>query len=185
MKTNLILSLLLATGLIAGAIPSRAGAEPSEPEQYSSSSVKFTCGEAADPSSRKDLPATIANVPGNPENTVLIIWKSEFFGAKYTPQERCSIVSSAIDTAFHEGRTHIGSGKDKATGLGIICALANPNQLCDKSNMLLTLKSYQTADETIAKLGEIMEGKTGEPIYQSSGGKRVNLRALLLKRRAR
>jgi Circadian oscillating protein COP23 len=185
MKTNIILSLLLATGLIAGAMPSRAGAEPTETEQYSSGSVKFSCGEAADPSSRKDLPATIANVPGNSENTVLIIWKSEFFGAKYTPQERCSIVSSAIGTAFREGRTHIGSGVDKVSGLGIICALADRNQPCNKSNMLLTLKSYKTADETVSELGAIIEGKTGKPIYQSSGGKRVDLRNLLLKRRAR
>jgi hypothetical protein len=185
MKTNLIISLILATGLIAGAMPNRVGAEPSETEQYSPGSVKFTCGEAADPSSRKDLPATVANVPGNSENTVLIIWKSEFFGDKYTPQERCSIVSSAIGTAFREGRTHIGSGKDKVTGLGIICALANPDQECNKSKMLLTMKSYQNANETVKELSDIIEGKTGKPTYQSSGGKRVDLRNLLLKRRAR
>ena len=44
------------------------------------------------------------------------------------------------------------------------------------------MKSYQSADETIDQLGQIMKGKTGKPIYQSSGGKRVDLRDLLLNR---
>jgi hypothetical protein len=50
--------------------------------------------------------------------------------------------------------------------------------------MVLTMKSYQTADETIEQLGKIMQGKTGNPIYQSSGGKRVNMKDLLIKPRS-
>jgi hypothetical protein len=147
-------------------------------------SVQFVCSSAQDPSSRTSLPATVANVSGNPENIVLIVWKSEFFGAKYTPQQRCSIVSTAIQRAFQEGRTYLGSGNDKATGLGIVCGVANPNQPCDQTNMLYTMKSYQNADDQIEQLGRIMQGKTGNPIYQSSGGKRVNMQDLLLKRRS-
>jgi hypothetical protein len=69
--------------------------------------------------------------------------------------------------------------------LGLVCGIANPEEKCDRTNLILTMKSYQSADETIDQLGEVMQGKTGLPIYQSSGGKRVNLQSLLLKRKIR
>ena len=181
MKSWFLPALLLSTALITGTIPAAFSSAQSTAES-DSGTIQISCSEATDPSSRKVLPATVANVSGNPENIVLIIWKSEFFGTKYTPQERCSIVSTAIQTAFKEGRTYIGAGIDKKTGLGIVCGVANPDQPCDRTNMILTMKSYQSADETIDQLGQIMKGKTGKPIYQSSGGKRVDLRDLLLKR---
>jgi Circadian oscillating protein COP23 len=145
--------------------------------------VQFTCASSPDPSSRTVLPATVANVPGSPEATVLFVWKSEFFGTKFAPQQRCQIVSAKIQTAFQEGRIYLGSGIDKATGSGIICGIADPKQQCDRSNMILTMKTYQNAEETIDKISDIMKGKTGRPIYQGSGGKRVNLRDLSFKKR--
>jgi Circadian oscillating protein COP23 len=182
MKSSILTALCVLTTIIAGTIPTIAS--PQTVPENSSSTVQFSCGRATDPSSRKVLPATVATVSGNPESTVLIMWKSEFFGTKYTPQERCSIVSNAIQKSFQEGRTYIGAGMDKQSGLGIVCGVANPEQPCDRTNMLLTMKSYQSADDTLDRLGQIMQGKTGEPIYQSSNGKRVNLRSLLLKRKA-
>jgi Circadian oscillating protein COP23 len=184
MKPFLMPALLLMTALLT-AIPNRSFAQPAPEQEQASGKVQFTCGQAGDPSSRKNLPATVASVTGNPETIVLIVWKSEFFGTKFTPEKRCEIVSAAIEKAFSEGRTYIGSGNDKATGLGIVCGIANPEQKCDRTNMLLTMKSYQSADDTVEQLGQIMQGKTGQPVYQSSGGKRVNLRALLFKRRFR
>lgn len=185
MKSFFLPALFLLTVSISGFVPTIASAQPATEPDQNSATFKFSCGQAADPSSKKNLPATVATVSGNPESAVLIVWKSEYFGGKYTPQQRCGIASKAIDKAFHEGRTYIGSGTDKASGLGIICAVANPEQLCDRSNMLFTLKSYQSADATVEQLGQILEGKSGTPIYQSSGGKRVNLRDLALKRRVR
>jgi Circadian oscillating protein COP23 len=179
MKSSILTALCLLTTLIAGTIPTISIAQPAD--ENSSGTVQFSCGRATDPSSRKVIPATIATVAGNPESTVLIMWKSEFFGNKYNPQERCSIVSRKIDQAFQEGRTHIGSGMDKTNGLGIICGIANRDQPCDQTNMILTLKSYQSANETIDRLGEILQGKIGEPIYQNIYGKRVNLGLLLRK----
>jgi hypothetical protein len=210
MKSFFLSTLFLATALISGSMSTIASAQSgendgtmkvlkiseqkeqtpntpknSEQKEDNSATFKFSCGRAADPSSKKNLPATVATVSGNPESSVLIIWKSEYFGTKYTPQKRCEIVSAAIDKAFHEGRTYIGSGTDKASGLGVVCAVANPEQSCDRSNMLFTLKSYQSAGDTIEQLGQIVQGKSGQPLYQSSGGKRVNLRDLSLNRRVR
>jgi hypothetical protein len=181
MKSFFLSAFIVTTGLIAG-FPAISSAQPVA--ENATGTVQFTCGIAADPSSKQDLPATIATVSGNTENTTIIVWKSEFFGAKYTPQERCSIVSAAMQKAFQEGRTTLGSGVDKKTGLGIICGVSNLDQLCNSTNMLLTMKSYQFADQTVEQLGLILQGKTGKPFYQSSGGKRVDLRDLLLKRRA-
>jgi hypothetical protein len=182
MKSSILTALCVLTTTIAGTIPTIATAQSAA--EKGSGTVQFSCGRATDPSSRKVLPATVATVSGSSESTVLIMWKSEFFGTKYTPQERCSIVSSAIQKSFQEGRTFIGAGIDKQSGLGIVCGVTNLDQLCDRTNMLLTMKSYQSADDTLDRLGQIMQGKTGQPIYQSSGGKRVNLRDLLLKRQA-
>lgn len=177
MKSSILATLLFVTTAISSNVSSIASAQPST-EDNTGGKIQISCGQAKDPSSHKDLPATVAGISGNPESIALIIWKSEFFGTKYTPQQRCSIVSAAMQKSFQEGRTYIGSGLDKRTGLGIICGVANPDQPCDRSNMLLTLKSYQTADDTIEQLAQIMQGKTGQPVYQSSGGKRVNLRDL-------
>jgi hypothetical protein len=171
-------ALFLLTVSTSGFVPTIVSAQPATESEQNSATFKFSCGQAADPSSKKNLPATVATVSGNPESAVLIVWKSEYFGGKYTPQQRCGIVSKAIDKAFHEGRTYIGSGTDKASGLGVVCAVANPEQLCDRTNMLFTLKSYQSAGDTIEQLGQVVQGKSGQPLYQSSGGKRVNLRDL-------
>ena len=183
MKSFFLSALLLVTGGALSGFATIASAQ-SAPEQ-ATGTVQFSCGKVEEPSSQKIVPATVANVSGSNETTVIIVWRSEYFGTKYSPQERCSIVSTAIQKAFQEGRTYIGSGVDKRTGLGIVCGLSSQDQTCDSKNMLLTMKSYQAADETVKTLGEIMQGTTGKPVYQSSGGKRVNMRDLLLKRRAK
>jgi hypothetical protein len=45
---------------------------------------------------------------------------------------------------------------------------------------------HLTLNRTVLEqLGQIVQGKSGQPLYQSSGGKRVNLRDLSLNRRVR
>jgi Circadian oscillating protein COP23 len=182
MKSFFLPLLLLSTALMTSGV--LAQTPPNSTAETASGTVTFSCSTSKDPSSRTELPATVAAVSGSSESTVLIIWKSEFFGAKYTPQQRCEIVSAAIQKSFQEGRIYLGSGTDKSSGLGVICAVADPEKKCDRSNMLFTLKSYQNADDQIQQLGMIMQGKTGIPLYQSSGGRRVNMKDLLLKSRS-
>jgi hypothetical protein len=177
MKSSLLSAVLLTSTLAIGSISFPTVA------QESSSSLQIVCGKAQDPSSKKAEPATIAKVAGSSEETVLIIWKSEYFGAKFTPKQRCGIVSAKIQTAFQQGRIYISSGIDKASGAGIICGIAKTTEVCDRRNMFFTMKSYQDAQDTIQQLSDIAQGRTGLPIYQSSGGKSVNLRDLLTKRK--
>jgi Circadian oscillating protein COP23 len=171
-------ALTIATGLLT------AIAAIASPQKIAQNmpTVQFYCGKAADPSSKSNLPATLAKVSGYEEEPVLIVWKSEAF--KNTPQQRCEIVSPKFQAALQQGRHYLTSGIDKKSGLGIVCALSGAEQACDRSSMLFTLKSYQDAGTTIEELSSIFAGTTSTPIYQSGGNRVVDLRnfALLRKR---
>ena len=146
-----------------------------------SPTVQFYCGKAPDPSSKSNLPATLARVSGATEEPVLIIWKSEAF--KTTPQQRCETVSPKFQAALQQGRNYVTAGIDKKSGLGMICAIANAEQVCDRSNMLFTLKSYQDAGNTIEELSQVLSGAASGPTYQSSGNRVVDLRNFALLRK--
>lgn len=179
MKNNSI-STLIVTSLAISTIaicPQTTSAQTLA--QNDTSGIRVYCGRAADPSSKSDLPATLVSIAGKDEPTVLVIWKSEAF-KKFTPQQRCETVSPKFQAAFQAGRFNITSGQDTATGQGIICAVADEKATCDRSTMLFTLKSYNSANLTVEELAGSVQGSTGTVLYQSSGGNRVvDVRALL------
>ena len=65
----------------------------------------------------------------------------------------------------------------------MICAMANAEQPCDRTNMLFTLKSYQDAGNTIEELSSVLAGTASTPQYQSSGNRVVDLRNFALLRK--
>jgi Circadian oscillating protein COP23 len=175
---NILLSALLAVGLVATTI-GHASAETATPE--SQTSAKFYCGTAKDPSSNdRELPATLFTSAEVPEPRAIIIWKSEYFGSKFVAQKRCEIVSPKFQAAFiDEGRNNLAAVADPGTGLGIICALSEPNQACDRThNMLYTLKSYETATTTIGELVGILNNQLTTPQYEKAGRIVLNLKGL-------
>jgi Circadian oscillating protein COP23 len=178
-KTVLLSSLIA----IAGASATQVMAENTNPQivAQASPTVQFYCGKAADPSSKSNLPATVARVSGYDEEPVLIIWKSEAF--KTTPQQRCETVSPKFQAALQQGRNYITAGIDKKSGLGMICAMANAEQPCDRMNMLFTLKSYQDAGTTIEQLSSVLKGTASKPQYQNGGNQVVDLRNFALLRK--
>jgi Circadian oscillating protein COP23 len=178
-KTALLASFMT----IAGASVIQASAENTHPQLIAQTSptIQFYCGRAADPSSKSNLPATVAKVSGYSEEPVLIIWKSEAF--KFTPQQRCETVSPKFQAALQQGRNYITAGIDKKSGLGMICAMSNAEQPCDRTNMLFTLKSYQDASTTIEQLSSVLAGTASSPLYQSSGNQVVDLRNFALLRK--
>jgi Circadian oscillating protein COP23 len=178
-KTALLSSLIAISG--ASATQVRAENPNQQLLAQASPTVQFYCGKAADPSSKSNLPATVARVSGYDEEPVLIIWKSEAF--KTTPQQRCETVSPKFQAALQQGRNYITAGIDKKSGLGMICAMANAEQPCDRTNMLFTLKSYQDAGTTIEQLYSILSGTAGGPIYQNGGNRVVDLRNFALLRK--
>jgi hypothetical protein len=91
-------SLAISTGsFVTNALP--AGANPPITEQANAPITEFYCGTFKDPSSKMDLPATLAKVAGVKEDRVVIVWKSERF-PEYTPQRRCEIVSPKFQAAI-------------------------------------------------------------------------------------
>jgi Circadian oscillating protein COP23 len=178
-KIALLSSLLVTTGTSV----TQVLAADSSPQSVAQNSptIQFHCGKAADPSSKSNLPATVAKVSGVEEEPVLIIWKSEAF--KSTPQQRCETVSPKFQAALTQGRNYIVAGIDKKSGLGMICAMSNAEQPCDRTNMLFTLKSYQDAGTTIEQLSSVLTGTASSPIYQSSGNRVVDLRNFALLRK--
>ncbi len=177
-RTLCLSTLAIATGSLVTTIP--AAANPQQIAQKEPT-IQFYCGKAADPSSKSNLPATLAKVSGATEEPVLIIWKSEAF--KTTPQQRCEIVSAKFQAALQQGRNYLTAGIDKKSGLGMICAISNAEQPCDRTSMLFTLKSYQDAGTTIEELSSVLAGTASTPLYQSSGNRVVDLRNFALFRK--
>jgi Circadian oscillating protein COP23 len=143
--------------------------------------VSFYCGQSDDPIGKKNLPTTLVMVPGREKPLALIRWKSEYF-VKYTPQERCGIVSPKFQAAYNARRlNYLATGQHKKTGQSIVCGLASEDESCeDDSNLLFTLKPYSSRDLVLRQLLGIFRGDSNNPIYQNSGDREiVDLRALL------
>lgn len=176
---NILASTLIAAGLATTALTAALSPTIAQTEAGDATGLRIYCGQAADPSSNQNLPATLATTDGKEEPVVLMIWKSEAF-KNFSPQKRCETVSPKFHAAIQANRYNITSGQDPATGQGLVCAVAGKDDACDMSTMLFTLKSYKSADAVPEQLSNILNNKTSQPIYQSSGGKYVaNLRALL------
>lgn len=178
---NLLLNALLMTGWGIVAIGAASAQTPAPTNAASeATTTRIYCGQSYDPSSKQNLPTTLVLAPGQTEPIALIVWKSEFFGRNYTPQKRCEVVSPKFQAAFQAGRIYLSPGVDTATGQGIVCSSASANDACDKSNMLFTLKSYQKAQETIARLASLASGATNVIPVESSGGRQVvNVKQIL------
>ncbi len=167
-------ALTIITGsCLATALP--AEASPQFIAENSTPTIQFYCGKSKDLTSSSVLPATVVKTSGDEEERVLIIWKSEAFG-KFTPQQRCLIVSPKIDKALQEGRNFITAGIDKRSGLGIVCAVADAEQACDRNNMLFSLKNYQDAATTVQGVIDLFNGKSTTPGTESGRKQVVDLR---------
>lgn len=176
---NILASTLIAAGLATTALAATLSPTIAQTEGGAATGIRIYCGQAADLTSKQTLPATLATVDGKEEPVVLMIWKSEAF-KKFSPQQRCEIVSPKFQAAIQASRYYITSGQDLATGQGLVCAVAGQNDACNMSTMLFTLKSYKSADAVPEQLANILSNRTSGPIVQGSGGKTVaNLRDLL------
>jgi hypothetical protein len=180
---NILLSAFLAVGLVATTI-GHASAETTT--QESQTNAKFYCGTAKDPSSNdRELPATLFTSAEVPEPRAIIIWKSEYFGSKFEAQTRCGIVSPKFQTALVDrGLTGLTAGVDRQSGQGIICAVSNKDEVCDRSKMLYTLKSKRDAQVTLDQLASILTtNNVAVPRYESAKGATVVDLQTLLRRK--
>jgi Circadian oscillating protein COP23 len=137
--------------------------------QQQSQQVGFYCGQSYDPLSRSNLPTTLVAVPGRSQPLALIRWKSEYFSG-FSPQKRCAVVTPKFQAAYGAGKLrYLSTGKHERTGQGIICGLANRDDVCEKdADLLFTLKPYVSSETALMQLVGILTGSSNDPIHQSS-----------------
>ena len=131
-----------------------------------SDTVTFMCKEIFDAASEKNIPATVAWVPKRQGHIRLIGWKSEYFPT-WSPEKRCEAVTKNFQKYYDEGRLdYLSTGK--RDGYPVIC-VAKQGETCTKDNHLFTIKHGYNPQIVLQQLININEGKSGEPLYQSSG----------------
>ncbi len=141
--------------------------------------VRFYCGQSFDPGTNKIIPTTLIATSSRKEPIAFIQWKSTNFG-RYTPKNRCDIVSPKLQQAW-EGRrlNYLMAGTSKSTGQGIICGAKNRSDKCNESNMIFTLASGADANEVIDRIKNIQTGKSSNPIAQSTGENLADMQQLV------
>jgi hypothetical protein len=156
---------LTAFTLILGASPSfsQGNASAKQPDK-----VTFLCKSIYDNASGERIPATVAWVPERKVHVRFIAWKSEYF-PQFSPQKRCQLVSEKFQKFFESGSlNYLTTGIIR--GLPVVCA-AKINGDCYPNNQLFTLKFGSDPQTILKRLVNIADGTSGEPIFQSSGGK--------------
>lgn len=123
---------------------------------------------------RSGLNVTVAK-RGNRQTSPLFIWKSNNWGSKYPPQERCRIVSQRLTTAVAKNGGKL-SGLYMTHGIvnnyPVICYVNDPNSGCTSSNLLLTLplseKSFNKRREVLQSMANFSKKGTGPSLYRGS-----------------
>jgi hypothetical protein len=126
--------------------------------------LEFYCGRTQDANPK---PMTIATMHGAQKEIGIIVW-TDLQGL--SARKRCEIVSTRFQTAWDRGSfNYFGSGVDR-NGLGLICAIKDKGQNCDRHQVLFTLKSGQESKDIIQRLQGIFKSNgVNNPLYQSSG----------------
>ncbi len=174
---NILLSALVCAGSIGSIVATTPNTAYSQDSTSNTvSERRFYCGQSKDPTSKQMLPATLMETQGQSESQVIVIWKSEFFD-KFSPQQRCEIVSPKFQAAYAAGRGYLTSGVDARSRLGMICKVANEGDECNKSSMLFTLKSYQDANKVIEdlSLSAYGSGQSNIPMVQRARGRMLKI----------
>ena len=132
--------------------------------------VTFFCGETTEASSENKLPTTLAWVPQRRKNVPIIYWRSyPFRGAPWTNQRRCDNVSPKFQTFYEKGLLGYLTHGLNRQGDPVICAVVTDTEQCNSGNQLFQLKPNQKGGEVLKSLMDIFEGRTAQPLYQSSG----------------
>ncbi|WP_232229374.1 COP23 domain-containing protein [Crinalium epipsammum] len=160
-------SLKLASSVLLASVTMLTLGASATLSQTESNEVKFFCSQMFDNAPNENIPATIAWIPERQGHIRLIAWKSDFF-YKWNRQERCQAVSEKFQNASQQGRlNYLTYGE--VDNYQVICAVANQGEKCKRENMLFTIKPQDYPDRVLTSLIGVVQGNSGEPIYQSTG----------------
>lgn len=113
------------------------------------------------------------------KSAILISWQTNEFGAQYTPERRCQIVSqklqAAVDTAGGKlSKLHLTNGP--VNNRQVICVVAPGTFSCNSTNMLFTLKR-ENERKAASIIRNMTNFKTGSAAIVEDSGEQafVNL----------
>ncbi|MFM6162642.1 MAG: COP23 domain-containing protein [Dolichospermum sp.] len=131
--------------------------------------------------------ATVGQRPSG-QPIPVIIWTSQaskYFGDKFTPQQRCQIVTKKLNQAVVNSG---GSLKDVVLMTGrvnkntVICVISANDTGCNGSNALFTLKpeNAKKADQVLAQIMQISrEGSSAGVVRETEGRVQIKLQDVL------
>ena len=143
-------------------------------------SVKSGAAEATEPTifNCVEQEGDWVTVPqrGNATSTQpLMTWGTREFGDKYTPKQRCQIVSRKLtDVVGNNGGRLKGlaltTGK-LDNGYTVVCVVMEGKETCNQDNFLFTLNrdNAKNPGVVLAKINNFADGKAGDNKIEESG----------------
>lgn len=132
---------------------------------------------------QNDYYVTVAVRKNGGVSDPLIAWKTEEFSdAGYTPEVRCSEVTSRLNNALSQnGGTLNGLylTVGRVNGMPVLCTVNNKRGGCNNDNVLFTLKRGNDPNIVLQKLFSVSISGSGTPIQQSGGQSYVDLSKLV------
>jgi hypothetical protein len=151
MKTKLLAGVLAGLGVaIASAFSLPAASETKSNNTYYCAQLNGTY-------------STFVNTPRG--RVTLINWENEF-SDRWTPQKRCSEVSSRFQKFLDAGNLkYIRTGNVK--NLPVICVANDRGGACPDSNVLITFKAGTDPEAVLVKLVDFRRSVSGQTIVLS------------------
>lgn len=116
----------------------------------------------------------------------IIVWKTEEFSeAGYTPERRCSEVTSRLNKLLSQNNGTLKGlylTVGPVNGQQVLCAVNNTRTGCNTNNMLFTLseRNRQNPTKILESLSNVSAGSVSGTLVQESGGQPyVNLEKLV------
>ncbi|BAZ87772.1 COP23 domain-containing protein [Dolichospermum compactum] len=151
MKNNLSVPL---TGLALALSVTLASNQPSQAQ-----SRQFTCVS-------DNYPVTVVRHPSK-GSVALIVWTdNSWISSKLTPQKRCQEVSDRFQKLQNQGQLKILK-TGTVNGQDVICGLSNNQGVCNKRNVLLTMKKDRDPKQVLEQLLNTRVAAGGEAVYLS------------------
>ncbi len=177
MNLKQVLQLAIA-GVVATAVPllsaQQSNAQSATPVQ------SFQCQISPD-----QLFVTLAVRQDGQVSDPLIVWKTEeFSGAGYTPERRCTEVTSRLNTLLQENEQSL-KGLYMTAGLvngeAVLCAVSSTRSGCNTRNVLFTLNhaNRRNPSQMLRNLASAGVVGSGNAIQESGGQPYVDLEILV------
>jgi hypothetical protein len=108
---------------------------------------------------------------GNTISSPLLIWQTAEFGDKYTPAERCKIVSERLTnfvTANGGRLQNLLLKTGTVNNQTVVCAVVKYDQTCQEDNLVLTLNqdNSKSKDQVLASFENFAKGQKTSPVYE-------------------